>query len=296
MINYLKAHINKNKIIRVDCYEGQLPSEGSFNKVIDMKAAVLSLAGKAGKQIDLPPAFSEPVRRDLIKRAVLAEQSRERQAYGSDPLAGLRTSAHYHGRRDVRNTMMNREMSRMARVHGTGFLHFRARAIPGVVKGRKAHPPKAGKDWEIKINRKEWKKALYSAIAATSDRGLVSLRGHKIGKASIPIILDDRVQELEKTKTLLETLKALGLEKELERAARTKTRAGRGKTRGRRTIKRKGPLIVVSKDNGIIRAGRNIPGIEIVSVRGLKAQDLAPGADPGRLTIWSQSAIEALGK
>lgn len=262
-----------------------------------MKAQVLSLAGKAGKEIPLPRAFSEPLREDLIRRAVLAEQSRERQAYGVDPIAGMRTSAHYHGRRDYRYTMMNREMSRKPRIHASGFLHFTAREASGIVKGRRAHPPNAEKVWELKINRREWEKALHSAIAATINKELVSGRGHKIdGIKSISIVLDDKIQEVKKTRDLLETLKALGLEKELERAKRRKIRAGRGKSRGRRTIMRKGPLIIVSEDKGIAKAGRNIPGIDVVPVKDLKAQDLAPGASPGRLCIWSKSAIEAIGK
>lgn len=262
-----------------------------------MKAPVFNLTGKAGKEISLPRAFSEPVRQDLIKRAVLAEQSRERQPYGSDHLAGMRTSAHYHGRRDVRFTMMNREMSRMARIHGSGFLQFRARMIPGVVKGRRAHPPKPEKVWEEKINRREWLKALYSAIAATSDRDLIVKRGHKIeGVKATPLVLEDKIQEIKKTRELLEILKALGLEKELERAAKRKARAGRGKTRGRRTIRRKGPLIIVSEDRGIGKAGGSIPGLDVVPLKSLQARDLAPGASPGRLTIWTTSALEALGK
>ncbi len=262
-----------------------------------MKAPVFNLTGKAGREISLPRAFSEPVRRDLIKRAVLAEQSRERQPYGTDPLAGMRTSAHYHGRRDVRFTMMNREMSRMARIHGSGFLQFRARMIPGVVKGRKAHPPKAGKVWEEKINRREWRKALYSAIAATSDRDIIAGRGHRIeGVKAVPLVLEDRIQEIKKARELLEILRALGLEKELERASKNKTRAGRGKSRGRRTIRRRGPLIVVSEDRGIGKAGGSIPGLDVVPVKELQTRDLAPGASPGRLTIWSESALEQLGK
>jgi len=261
-----------------------------------MNMQVLSLAGKAGKEIALPKAFSRPVRKDLIKKAVLAEQSRERQAYGSDPLAGLRTSAHYHGRRDVKHTMMNREMARMARIHGTGFMHFRARAVPGVVKGRKAHPPKAAKVWELKINKKEWKSALYSAISATTDKELVSLRGHQIEGLALPLIVEDKLQALKKAKELLEALNALGLGKELERTEKKKTRAGRGKSRGRKTIRRKGPLIIISEDKGVSKASGSIPGVDVVPLSELKAEDLAPGTDPGRLCIWTPSAIEALGK
>jgi large subunit ribosomal protein L4e len=50
----------------------------------------------------------------------------------------------------------------------------------------------------------------------------------------------------------------------------------------------------VSKDNGIGYAARNLPGVEICSVAGLNAELLAPGAHPGRLVIWSESAFEEI--
>jgi large subunit ribosomal protein L4e len=64
--------------------------------------------------------------------------------------------------------------------------------------------------------------------------------------------------------------------------------------RGRKHKKGKGPLIVVGEDNGIGFAARNLPGVEVSNVYGLNAELLAPGAHPGRLVIWTQSAIEQL--
>jgi large subunit ribosomal protein L4e len=61
--------------------------------------------------------------------------------------------------------------------------------------------------------------------------------------------------------------------------------------RGRKHKKGKGPLIVVSEDNGIGNAARNLPGVEISSVAGLNAELLAPGAHPGRLVIWTEAAF-----
>ena len=51
---------------------------------------------------------------------------------------------------------------------------------------------------------------------------------------------------------------------------------------------------MVSKDKGISKAGRNLPGVDISDVYGLNAELLAPGAHPGRLVVWGKSAFEQL--
>ncbi|MCD6496058.1 MAG: 50S ribosomal protein L4 [Candidatus Aenigmarchaeota archaeon] len=262
-----------------------------------MKAPVYDISGAKKGEMTLGKAFSSPVRSDVIKKAVLAEQAAQRQPYGSDPLAGQRTSADYRGRRGIRGSMMNREMSRMKRITGGGFLRWRARAIAGVVKGRRAHPPKTEKNWELKINKKERILALLSAVSATRKKELVEQRGHRIeGVKHIPLIVDDKLQELKKNKDVYSLLKALGLGKELERCSETKTRSGIGKFRGRRKIKKKGPLIVVAEDKGISKAAGNIPGVEVATPSTLRVSMLAPGTAPGRLTLWTKSAAEAVEK
>ncbi len=262
-----------------------------------MKAPVYDVNGAKKGEVTLGKAFTRPMRADIIKKAVLAEQAGARQAYGTDPLAGQRTSALYKGRRGIRGSMMNREMSRMKRITNGGFLRWRARAIPGVTKGRKAHPPKAEKNWSVKINKKERLLALLSAISGTTDRKLVEGRGHAVEDAKhIPLIMDDKFQEVKKNKDVVKLLEALGLGKELKRCAETKTRAGIGKLRGRKKIKRKGPLIVVSEDRGISKAANNIQGVEIVSAKDINVEMLAPGTVPGRLAIWTKSAAEAVDK
>ena len=65
-----------------------------------MKATVYSIEGKALRQIDLPGVFESPQREDLVKRAVLSEESREYQPKGNFRLAGLLTSARYRGRKE----------------------------------------------------------------------------------------------------------------------------------------------------------------------------------------------------
>ena len=71
-------------------------------------------------------------------------------------------------------------------------------------------------------------------------------------------------------------------------------RSGRSKLRkgGYRTPK--SVLIVYGDDRGVWRATRNIPGVDTVSVAKLDAECLAPGGVPGRLTVWTKSALEKL--
>jgi large subunit ribosomal protein L4e len=260
-----------------------------------MKVDVFDLQGQPKEKIDLPEVFREPVREDLIRRAVLATLSKRRQPYATDIMAGKRTSAHYHGYRRHRWTMMNREMARLPRVHGkvSPHLMWRPRFAPQVVGGRQAHPPKVEKIWEEKINEKERKKAIRSAIAATAVKELVKKRGHKFEK-ELPIVVEDSLQAISKTKEFVEFLKKISLEKELERIKEKKIRAGKGKMRGRKYRIKKGPLVVITEDKGIGKAVKNIPGIDICRVENLSAEALAPGAQAGRLTIFTKSAIEKL--
>lgn len=264
-----------------------------------MKVPVYSLQGTVKGSLSLARAFSRPVRDDLIRRAVRSEQLNLVQPYGVDPLAGKRTSAHYHGRRSRRMTMMNRELARMSRVHGSGGLHMRARFVPQAIKGRKAHPPKTEKKWAVKINKKERIGALLSAASASARKEIVESRGHVVDEVKhIPLVVEDKMQELRKSKEVIEMLGKLGLKKELERVRQRRVRAGKGTLRGRRYRVRKGPLIVIGRDNGIVKAARNLVGVDIAEVDKLNVSMIAPGSSAGRLCLWSESAakrMEALG-
>lgn len=260
-----------------------------------MKIPVYGLKGTEKKSMTAVKAFSRPVRTDLIKRAVQAERAAMRQPYGTDPEAGKKTSAHYHGRRGIRHSMMNREMARMKRIHGTGFLNMRARFVPQAVKGRKAHPPKADKAWNRKLNKKERIAALLSAASATFRRDWVEKRGYNLQYVKhIPIVIEDGLQEVTVIKDFRQILDNLGLMDEVNRLGSKKVRSGKGTMRGRRYKKRRGMLFIVSEDKGFVRAARNFPGIEVCEVGNLGVEMLAPGADPGRLCIWTESAVNKM--
>lgn len=66
--------------------------------------------------------------------------------------------------------------------------------------------------------------------------------------------------------------------------------------RNRRYVMRKGPLVVFASDDGIGKAFRNLPGVEVTSVDALNLLQLAPGGHLGRFVIWSKAAFEKLDK
>ncbi|WP_101294436.1 50S ribosomal protein L4 [Halegenticoccus soli] len=245
-----------------------------------MEATVRDLNGEEAGALDLPEVFETPYRPDLIKRAVLAAQANRKQAYGADPYAGMRTPAESLG--------SGRGLAHVPRENG------RARRVPQTVGGRKAHPPKAEKDQGKGINKKERQLATRSAIAATANAELVRERGHRFDDGvELPLVVSDDFEDLVKTKEVVEALESLGVYADIERADdNRKVKAGRGKTRGRKYKRPKSILFVTSEEPS--RAARNLAGADVATAAEVNAEDLAPGAHAGRLTIFTESAIEGV--
>ncbi|MFC2153965.1 50S ribosomal protein L4 [Candidatus Altiarchaeota archaeon] len=263
--------------------------------MIEMKATVYSTAGKAKGKIDLPNVFSTEYRPDLIQRAVVSQQSKGRQRYGVLPVAGLQTSAEYFGqRRHTYRLTMNRGQSRLPREKPGGGGLGRVKRVPQSVGGRRAHPPKS-KNHSKSINRKEYLIALNSATAASSNPEIIVSRGHIIDKIpEFPIIVEEKLETLQKAKEATEVLEKLGLGADLERAQKISSKAGRAKSRGQGKREKKSVLIVVEKDKGIKRALKNIPGVDVLEVQELDVNSLAPGTHAGRLTVWTETAVQKL--
>ena len=139
------------------------------------------------------------------------------------------------------------------------------------------------------MHRKEKRKAIRSALAATASKDYV-----KFDK--VPLIMEDKLESLNKTKEVIDIPKKVGLEKNLERAEKKKVRAGKGKVRGRKYRRKKGPLIIVSKSCPLSRSAKNIPGIDISTIKTINTELLAPVIVPGRITIYTKNAIESLRK
>ena len=246
-----------------------------------MKAQVKSLDGGVSKSIDLPEIFSEEYRPDLIKKAVMALQSTRRQPHGTDPFAGIRSSAVGWG--------SGRGVSHVPRIK-TG---SRAAKVPQAKGGREAHPPVVQKVLLRRINKKEKAKAFRSALAASASEELVRARGH-LFTGQIPVVFEDAFGELDRTSEVISALTAAGLYQDIERSKISrKVRAGRGKMRGRRYKQRKS-LLIVTADKPL-KAARNLAGVDVVTLEQLNTELLAPGTLPGRLTVFTESAISKLG-
>jgi large subunit ribosomal protein L4e len=162
------------------------------------------------------------------------------------------------------------------------------------------------------LNRNERRLARNSALTATTDIEMVSNRGHRFADeiSSLPIILGDYTEKgndgTEKldiesfnlsggTRKVAAIFEALGLGDDLRRARDgRKIRAGKATMRGRVHKVPKSVLLVVANKDGLAKAARNLPGVDVVAVKDLSAEDLAPGGDLGRLTVFTKTAVEAL--
>jgi len=264
------------------------------------KVNVYSLDGNVSKQVELPNIFLTQFRPDIIRKAVNAARANRRAPYGPSPTAGIRHAVRQWGK--------GRGSARVQRLTQGA----KAAESPCNVGGRRAHPPRPWRDWSEKINKKERSLALHSAVAAVSNRKIVSGRGHRLDeKVTLPLVLSNDFESLydsikenyEKkgerpayTKETMKILKAVGLENELDRARNgMHVRAGRGKMRGRRVKSPKSILFVVKDVEKTKVCVGNIHGIEVVEPKKLSLELLAPGGDAGRLTVFTEDALKELG-
>ena len=261
-----------------------------------MKADILDLTGNKVGTLELPPQFEEPIRLDLIKKAVLVVQNNNRQPYGAYPEAGKRQSVRISKRRRDYKTSYGHGISRSPRKviwhRGRQFGWVGAFA-PNTRGGRRSHPPKAEKDFSQDMNINERRKAIRSAISASLNKNLLQKNNYT---SKAPLIISEELEKLNKTKEIKNLLVSLGLKIELSNTLKKKIKTGSSRLRGRKYRIKKGPLIVVSQKCSLMNAASNIPGLNISIVHNLNAELLAPGANPGRLIIWSNKSIERLGK
>jgi len=261
-----------------------------------MKLPVLNLQGSRVGEKELPAVFDTPLRTDIILRANLAIDSHERQPYGTDARAGAKSAAKLSRRRRKYKTAYGHGISRSPRKimsRNGERMNWRGAFAPNTVGGRMAFPPSAEKIWFQKINDKERRLAIRSALAATMKKELVTGRGHNV-PANYPFIISDEFENLNKTDSVLIAFEKLGLSNELQRCSVRKIRAGKGKNRGRPYVHKKGPLLVVSADCKLVASARNIPGVDIIPANRVNTRLLAPGSKPGRLTLFTQGAVEKL--
>jgi large subunit ribosomal protein L4e len=245
--------------------------------------------GAVATQFALPKVFLAPIRQDIVHfvHSNMAKNSRQ-------PYAVFAGAGHHHS---AESWGTGRAVARIPRVSGGGTSRAGQAAFGNMCrKGHMFAPTKVWRRWHRKINQNQKRFAVASALAASALPSLVLARGHRVEQVpEIPLILDNSVESIKKTKDALKALKTVGALEDVEKAdASKRLRAGVGKMRNRRYTSRRGPLIVYNKDEGVSQAFRNIPGVELCQVSRLNLLQLAPGGHLGRFVIWSTGAISAL--
>lgn len=250
-----------------------------------MQANILSIDGKVKGTMELPEVFTSQVRPELIQRAVLAEASYRLQPQGHYPLAGMQTTATYYGAMGTYRSGRHMGIAIRPREKLGGGVQGKVKRIPSAVKGKRAHPHIIEKKLIERINKREYQKAIISAISATA-----SLKRDGI---TLPIIVSDEIEHVKKTKDMMNVIEGIKLSQFIERSRTPRRREGlRGSTRSR--IFRRSLLLVLGKDAPALKAARNIAGMDVCTVSGITASLLAPGGNPGRITIWSEHAVKEI--
>jgi len=159
-------------------------------------------------------------------------------------------------------------------------------------------PTQIWRKWHVKVAVNQRRYALVSALAASALPALVMARGHSIDQVpEVPLVVGNEVNDVKKTAAAVKILAKLGAADDVDKVKNSKKlRAGRGKMRNRRYTQRRGPLVIYDKDDGIVKAFRNIQGVDLCNVSRLNLLQLAPGGHVGRFCIWTADAFEKLDK
>lgn len=244
-----------------------------------------------GTTVSLPAIFRAPIRPDVVTFVHDQMAKNSRQPYAVSKEAGHQTSAESWG--------TGRAVARIPRVRGGGTHRSGQGAFGNMCRGgRMFAPTRVWRRWHRKINVTQRRYALVSAIAATGSPALIMSKGHIIQEIpEVPLVVSDKVQEVAKTKDAMVFLKKVNAWGDVLKVYKSKRfRAGIGKMRNRRRIQRTGPLIIYDVDQGLVKAFRNIPGVDTICVDRLNLLKLAPGGHIGRFVIWTESAFRKLDK
>lgn len=239
--------------------------------------------------VSLPAVFTAPIRSDVVQHVHTLMAKNARQAYAVSLKAGHQTPAESWG--------TGRAVSRIPRVPGGGTSRSGQGAFGNMCRGgRMFGPTKIWRRWHRKISINERRFAVSSALAASAVPSLVMARGHRIENVpEFPLVLADSLNRVDRTKEAKEILKKVGAFEDVEKSADSKkVRCGVGKSRNRRHTQRRGPLVVYDASEGLVKAFRNLPGVELAIVDNLSLLDLAPGGHLGRFIIWTKGAFEKL--
>jgi len=244
------------------------------------------------KQAPLPGIFLAPIRPDVVNFVHTQMNKNRRQAYAVDAeRAGMQTAAASWG--------TGRAVSRIPRVPGGGTHRAGQGAFGNMCRGgRMFNPTRVWRRWHRKISVGHRRYAVASAVAATAVTPLVMARGHRVSEVpELPLVLGGAsLSQIAQTKKAYELLERFGVSEDVDKAKESKVlRRGAGKARNRRYVSRLGPLLVHANSAApLLKAVRNLPGLDTCYVDDLNLLQLAPGGHMGRLVIWTEDAFAKL--
>ncbi|KAG2295040.1 hypothetical protein Bca52824_041709 [Brassica carinata] len=208
----------------------------------------------------IPNVMTAPVCPDIVSFVHAQISNNSRQPYAVSTKAGQQTSAESWG--------TGRAVSRIPHVPGGGTHRAEQAAFGNQCRGGRMFAPT--KDYRLWHRRVNVNMKRHAIVSATAVPALVVARGHKIENVpELPLVVSDSqigaYDDAEKAK------ESIGI------------RSGVGKMRNRRYVSRKGPLVVYGTEGSkIVKAFRNLPGVELCHVERLNLLKLAPGGHLGR--------------
>lgn len=248
-----------------------------------------SVAQKSGNHV-LPAVFSTGIRTDIVNSVHTNINKNRIQGHAVEYDSGMKHSAESWG--------TGRAVARIPRVGGSGTSRSGQAAFGNMCrKGRMFAPIRLWRRWHRRTNIKQKRFAVASALAASAILPLVQSRGHRVDNVpELPLVVDNSAEKIERTKEAVKFLQHIGAWADVKKVIDTqKLRAGRGKIRNRRYRTRRGPLVIYKGANvPLIKALRNVPGVETVHVNRLNLLQLAPGGHVGRFCIWTEDAFKEL--
>ncbi|EJW03534.1 hypothetical protein EDEG_02118 [Edhazardia aedis USNM 41457] len=252
----------------------------------NQKVTVLKTDGTLSTTtLAMPKTLCTPVIKSIVEETFRIVDMDKRQPYAVSKEAGMQHSAESWG--------TGRALARVPRVKGSGTRRAGEAAFANFCrKGRMAHPTKVTRRWQRKVNLSQKLHACCVGLSATVNPNFVQSRGHLVENvSSLPIVFEDNLHNLVKTRSAVDLLTKIGLQDEVERVKESKhIRPGKGKWRNRRYRQRRG-ILIIHNDNDIL-GFRNVPGVEFMNINNLDLLKICPGGHLGRLCIWTESAFK----
>ncbi|KAK1270197.1 60S ribosomal protein L4 [Acorus gramineus] len=265
-----------------------MSSVAAVRPLVSVQPLEGDMATDGTNAVPLPDVMKATIRPDVVRFVHDNINRNHRQPYAVSKKAGHQTSAESWG--------TGRAVSRIPRVPGGGTHRAGQGAFGNMCRGgRMFAPTKIWRRWHRRVNIKQKRFAVASALAASAVPALVMARGHRIESVpELPLVISDSAESIEKTSSAIKVLKQVGAFPDAEKAKDSHAiRKGKGKMRNRRYVNRKGPLIVYGTEGSkLVKAFRNIPGVDVANVDRLNLLKLAPGGHLGRFIIWTKSAFE----